>query len=192
MANESSLAADPALRLPKHLPEAFEKLIRGRHLCSQDAVYFDVHQNFATYQAVFAGLGYRLVEDAHGFVYVDREGSASEAVNQAVVFIWVLVDWMADNGLIINDVITTMTFEFEKLPHLATDRYRGYMSQVNISSRDDLWDLLRFMDTRFGFLRSVSSYDSFKLLPPVFRVLNVAMEIAMPKEEPVPPAVEAP
>lgn len=164
--------------LPPHLQEAFEALSRGRHISSYDPeLYADLQLHFETYKHVFQSLGFALESNARGFYYFEREGSASDAIEQAAIFIWVIVDWMADKGMAISEQITLHDFVTNDLPHFQTDRYRSYMERLKVADEVAVRRLLLAM-SRFGFLRSTNDFASFRFLPPVYRLLQAAEVVA--------------
>lgn len=173
-----SMAERLAALLPPKLGEAFEALVKGRHISSFDGeVFYDLQQNFDAYRTVFDALGYELHNHPRGFFYFHKAGSSSDAVEQAAVFVWIMVDWMSDQGMSITEEITTREFQLSQLPHLQSDRYRSYMERLKLPDEAQMRSLLMTMSRRFGFIRTSNDYVSFRFLPAVYRLLDAAQEV---------------
>jgi hypothetical protein len=164
--------------IPPCIKEVFEALSRGRHISAYDPeLYADLQLHFELYKHLFQALGFALESNARGFYYFEREGSASDAIEQAAVFLWIIVDWMADKGMSISEQITLHDFVTAELPHFQTDRYRSYMDRLKVTDEASVRRLLLAMN-RFGFLRSNNDYANFKFLPPIYRLLQAAEVVA--------------
>lgn len=173
MLSSEELRAD----LPEHLSKAFERMSRGRHVSSDDGdVYYDLQQRFETYQVIFESLGFPLIRNARGFFYFQKESPLSETIEQIAVFVWILVDWLADSGRSISDEILTTEFTTADLPHLKSDRYRLYAERARFGGEPLLKGVLKNM-RRLGFLRSQNELETFFFLSPIFRILEAGQAV---------------
>lgn len=166
----------PAL---EKLAEIFRELSRGRHLSSVDGeTYAALDKNPLEYKELFAQLGFELVHDARGFYYFhgSNKGIAG-GIHKIALFVYIFIDWAADRGDGITDAILAQSHELSAMPHFNSERYKGYMRQVEVTTEDQLADILRSMDN-FGFVRQLND-GRFRFLPPVYRILD-ACEVAKP------------
>jgi hypothetical protein len=142
-------------------------------------MFYDLQENFADYQAIFAGLGYTLVESPNLFYYLNNKGSNSEVVQQMLVFFWVLIDYLSDHQSTITAHLLTQELAVSELPHFTNPRYVEAMQKVKIASPAELRTLVQNMGRRFGFVRSISGddYSRFAFLPPAYRMLDATPKI---------------
>lgn len=166
--------------LPAQLAEVFRALVSGKHISAFDVELFaDLQLHFATYRELFAALGYPLGHHVRGFYYFEpsRDRRPGDTVERMAVFVWILVDWMADQGIPISEEITLRRFVVGELPHYETDRYKGYMDRLKLGTESELRNMLNAL-VRFGFARSDDDLASFFFLTPVFRLLEAAESVA--------------
>lgn len=168
--------------LPR-LDEIFDALRKGRHLASEDAdLYFDLHNNEAAFTELFARLGFELIKHPRGFYYFKGDTDISDTTARMAVFMFVLVETLADVGASVEEQIMTSLFFVEKLEHLRRERYRDIMLEAGIPTEEDLRQTLRTME-RFGFLK-MESPDSFRFKVPSYRFLDLCLEIHKETETP--------
>lgn len=160
------------------LEAIFRDLSRGRHLSVYDGeTYADLNTHADEYKTLFRRLGFELVQDARGYFYFhgSSRGVAGN-VQRLALFIYILIDWLADNGENITDAMAGRTFDIDKLPHLTSDRYRDYLKHVEVDSREGLVDIVRALDN-FGFAREQNGVFSF--LPPIYRIIDACLASGM-------------
>lgn len=156
------------------LEEIFRELSRGRHLSAADGDLFAaLEKHPSDYQALFKKLGFDLVCDARGFYYFFGARATANNVNRLALLLYILIDWLADNGEGITAALAGKSFNLNELPHLSSERYRGYLSHVGITTEQDLGETIRTMEN-FGFLAQ-SSDGTFRLLPPAHRIVDACV-----------------
>ncbi len=163
--------------LPEKLDSIFQLLSRGRHITIVDGEVWQLLNNsISEYQEVFRALGFELVSDSRGYFYF--HGSArglSDGTEKVALFIYVLVDWLADNGDNIIESLFTKEFEANTLPHLTNGRYKGYMSQVSVSDQKDLNQIINTM-SKLGFAKIEELEPlKFRFQSPVWRMLETCL-----------------
>ncbi len=84
---------------------------------------------------------------------------------------FVLKEWLADQGEPVEAVLMTSSFSIDELPHLSAGRYAGYMKETGIEGREGILDVLKTME-RYGFLVRTGGY-SFKFKAPVYRFVDL-------------------
>lgn len=160
------------LDIPARLDEIFRELSRGRHLSAHDGdLYISLEQRSDDYILLFGKLGFELVHDARGFYYFagSNRGIAS-GVQRLALFVYIFIDWLADSGENITEALAGKAFAVDALPHLSSDRYRGYLAHVDVVNAEGLADIIRTMDN-FGFAKQMGD-GSFRFLPPVHRIVD--------------------
>jgi hypothetical protein len=168
--------------LPEKLDEIFRELSRGRHLSGQDVELFTaLERRSDDYAHIFRNLGFELVHDARGFYYFfgSNRGIAG-GVQRLALFVYILIDWLADTGESITDALAGKAFTLSSLPHLASDRYRGYLSHVDVDNADGILDIVRNLEN-FGFARQIGD-GSFRFLPPVHRIVDAVLASGLDTE----------
>ncbi|MCK9382941.1 MAG: hypothetical protein M0P95_18000 [Sulfuritalea sp.] len=163
------------LDLPCKLDDIFREFSRGRHLSAQDGdIYIALEQRPDDYILLFGRLGFELVHDARGFYYFagSNRGIAG-GIQRLALFVYILIDWLADSGESITEALAGKAFAVDALPHLASDRYRGYLAHVDVENADGLADIIRTMDN-FGFAKQMGD-GSFRFLPPVHRIVDACI-----------------
>jgi hypothetical protein len=100
-----------------HLGEIFDVLRRGRH---------------------FHHLGFRLVVHQRDFFYFRGKDSLSPQASRMAVFVFILIESLADQGEPVVDTLMTRTFTIADLPHLKGARYRAYLQEAGPSDEDEL------------------------------------------------------
>ncbi len=161
--------------LPR-LAEIFDALRKGRHLAPEDAdLYFNLHNGDASYTDIFARLGFELKKHPRDFYYFQGETDISDTSSRMAVFMFILVETLADTGASAEERIMTSLFFVDKLEHLRRERYRDIMLEAGMPTEEELRQTLRTME-RFGFLR-MESPDSFRFKAPAYRFLDLCMEL---------------
>ncbi|WP_165948003.1 condensin complex protein MksE, partial [Burkholderia pyrrocinia] len=116
------------------------------------------------------------VADQHGFYYFNgsKKGLA-KGVEQYALFTYIMIDWLSDNDHGIEDGLFGASRHVRDLPHLKSERYRGYMRQIG---GDDEMNLIRIVGNmeRAGFVRQ--SADRIQFLAPTRRILKVCIDLA--------------
>lgn len=156
------------------LEDIFRELSRGRHISAADGDLFAAIEKHPTdYQKVFRKLGFDLVCDARGFYYFFGSRATANNVNRLALFLYILIDWLADNGEGITAALAGKSFNIDHLPHLGSERYRGYLAHVGIATPGDITETIRTMEN-FGFLAQGSD-GTFRLLPPAYRIVDACV-----------------
>jgi len=99
-----------------------------------------------------------------------------ETLPRIVVFSFILVDHIANEGKPIEEYLLTQHFLVSKLPHFTLDRYTNLMRQVDVHDSADLHQVLRSME-RIGWTKLISE-EEFRFLRPIHRVLDKCLELS--------------
>lgn len=161
------------------LEEIFRDLSRGRHISAFDGeLYAELEQHADEYRVLFRRLGFDLVQNARGYFFFhgSSRGTAG-GIQKLALFVYILIDWLADNGESIAEAMSGRSFDIEKLPHLASDRYKGYLKHVDVTSQDDLADIIRTLDN-LGIART-NGDGTFIFLPPIYRIIDACLASGM-------------
>ena len=178
---------DGVLDLP-HLAEVFEALRRGKHITARDGDLFHaLKTRESLFEALFARLGFRLVHHTRDFFYFLDTSNFTELSARIAVFMFILVEYLADQGETVEDTVMTRRFGYKDLPHLHGERYQTYMREAAVTTPDDLAAVVRTME-RFGFARRMDA-ETFCFDVPVYRFLDLCMDMAeqASDSEPAPP-----
>jgi len=176
------------LELP-HLAEIFEALRRGRHLCIRDGAPFHaLKQNAPLFEALFAKLGFKMIHHTRDFFYFLDTSNFTDLSSRIAVFMFILVEHLADQGEAVEEAVMTHRFAYTELPHLQGERYLTYMREAGVASPDELSTIVRTME-RFGFARRMDA-ETFCFDTPIYRFLDLCMEMAAQasRTEAAPPA----
>lgn len=187
---EGTSAPQRAMALD-HLGEVFQALRRGRHLDIDDGVlYADLKGHAEEYRALFAQLGFDLQYHPRDFFYfIDRE-NFTELSSRMALFVFLLIENLADRGEPVEETLMTRRFRLADLPHLVGDRAAGLMAEAGVSSAAELEQTVRSLE-RFGFVRRLD-VESFVFRTPAYRFLDVCLEIAAAPPRPDAPPAGAP
>lgn len=163
--------------LPR-LQEIFEELRQGKHICQADGdIYFQISERHNDFTALFRQLGFELKKHRRGFYYFHHSSSnMSTQAEKIAVFMFMLIEHLADQGDNIEDALMNRQFAYSDLPHLSTDRYRAIMHQLEIIDEEDLHDVLKNM-ARIGVVDCIND-SVFAFRSPVYRFLDICQEIA--------------
>ncbi len=158
-----------------NLKEVFDRLRRGRHICAEDGVlYHALRDNAAAFSDLFKQLGFRLENHPKDFFYFHGEGDLSETTSRMAVFVFILMEFLANQGEAVEQGIITKTFSFEELPHLKSERYRTYMKEAGVEDEEGLSNVVNNLE-RYGFAQK--RQGSFRFRAPIYRFFDVCHRI---------------
>ncbi len=160
--------------------ELFELLRKGRHVSSVDGECFkELAENETVFRKFFASLGFLLERHEKDFFYFQGSKSSSFSA-KAAVFFFILVEWISDQGGSTIQWLFEQVTHVDNLPHLERERYKKYMIETGIDSKDDLMNLLKKME-KLGFI-NFENERSFIFRKPAFRFLDLCREIKNEEE----------
>lgn len=169
MSNQSPYA------LP-HLAEAFDLLRSGYHISRDDGnLYWALHDNIDAYVDLFKHLGFRLECHPRDFYYFHGEGDLSETSSRMALFVFILVEWLADRGENVEEAVMAAPFTIEDLPHLKSERYKAAMKEVGVMDQEGIVAILRTME-RFGFVRRQGD-RVFRFRTPAYRFFDLCLAV---------------
>jgi len=169
------------LDLPK-LAEIFEALRRGKHLSMRDGdIFHALKRQHSQYEALFDSLGFKLVHHPRDFFYFFDTNNFTELSARMAVFMFILVESLADKGDSVEETVLTRRFTYKELPHLQGERCRTYMREAGVTSPEDLVKIVQTME-RFGFARRLDE-ESFMFEVAIYRFLDLCMEMAAEQEQ---------
>jgi hypothetical protein len=108
-----------------------------------------LRENLDGYQDLFHHLGFRLVVHQRDFFYFRGKDSLSPQASRMAVFVFILIESLADQGEPVVDTLMTRTFSIPDLPHLKGARYRAYLKEAGASGEDELRDCSATRTVRF-------------------------------------------
>ncbi|MDX9973792.1 MAG: hypothetical protein RBU21_12480 [FCB group bacterium] len=168
--------SNAVLDLP-HMAEVFEALRRGKHISMKDGdIYIALKRHEGAYEHLFSELGFKLVHHARDFFYFLDTSNFTELSGRIAVFMFILVEHLADQGDTVEDTVMTRRFAYKDLPHLHGERYQTYMREAGVTTADDLAAIVRTME-RFGFTRRMDA-ETFCFDVPIYRFLDLCMDMA--------------
>lgn len=168
--------SDSVMDLP-HMAEVFEALRRGKHISMKDGDLFHaLEKHEAVYEQLFSKLGFKLVHHARDFFYFLDTSNFTDLSSKIAVFMFILVEHLADQGDMVEDTVMTRRFTYNDLPHLHGERYQTYMREAGVTSPEDLAAIVRTME-RFGFARRTDA-ETFCFDVPIYRFLDLCMDMA--------------
>jgi hypothetical protein len=165
-----------------HLPDLFDRLRSGRHLCADDgALFLALRADFGTYRALFEAIGFDLVEHERGFYYFRSGEDLGKEATQLAVFFFVLVEAWGDAG---KD-LEAAAFDpgghaVDDLPHMTRESWRRCMEEAGVVTGEDLADLVRNL-ARYGFTERVGD-DRFRFRTPSWRFFDLCLEVLADSE----------
>jgi hypothetical protein len=169
-------ANEPLAELP-HLADIFQALRRGRHIDIDDgALYTALKARTELFTALFAQLGFELKHHGRDFYYFLDRDNFTELSERMAVFVFVLIEHLADRGEPIEDTLMTRVFRLGELPHLVGDRPRQLMAEAGVTTPADIEQTVRVME-RLGFVRRVDS-DGLTFRTAAYRFLDLCLEMA--------------
>ncbi len=180
--------SDGVLDLP-HLAEVFEALRRGKHISARDGDLFHALQKQERlFEALFAKLGFKLIRHTRDFFYFLDTANFTDLSARMAVFMFILVESLADQGETVEDTVMTRRFAYKDLPHLQGERYQTYMREAGITTPEDLAGIVRTME-RFGFARRMDE-ETFCFDVPIYRFMDLCMDMANQAAKAEPPSSE--
>jgi hypothetical protein len=188
-----SNAGKPSSRAMAPLPNlrgVFEALRQGRHLSRADGfLYQSLEDDREVFASLFDQLGFELKKHRRDFYYFCSPNTMSERSERIAVFMFILIEWITDQGHNIEEALMSQQFSFDELPHLTTQRHRDIMAQLGIFDGDGLRTVGTNM-IRMGFAERVND-DVFAFRCPVYRFLDICQDIARSQAQDGPGEEEA-
>jgi len=173
---KSEEKSNAVLDLP-NLAEVFEALRRGKHISARDGELFHaLKKHESLFEPLFSKLGFKMVHHTHDFFYFLDTSNFTDLSSKMAVFMFILVESLADQGDTVEDTVMTRRFDFKDLPHLQGERYQTYMREAGITTTEDLVAIVRTME-RFGFARRMDA-ETFCFDVPIYRFLDLCMDMA--------------
>ena len=167
---------NPVLDLP-NMDGIFEALRRGKHVSVRDGdLFHDLKKHELLYEALFAKLGFQMVHHSRDFFYFFDASNFTDLSERMAVFMFILVEHLADKGESVEDTVLTHRFVYKELPHLQGERYQTYMREAGVTTAEDLAGVVRTME-RFGFAKRLDE-ETFSFETPIYRFLDLCMELA--------------
>jgi hypothetical protein len=177
MSNQDENTVKAFVELPG-LQEIFEALRQGRHICQTDgAIYYNLKENHKAFTALFAQLGFELKKHRRDFYYFHSSNSMSGQSEKMAVFMFILIEHIADKGYNIESTLMNQQFAYNQLPHLKNARYKSIMSQLDVLDEDGLISIVTSMD-RTGFAERIND-SSFAFKSPIYRFLDICQDISV-------------
>lgn len=172
--------SNTVLDLP-HMAEVFEALRRGKHISMKDGdIFHALKKHQGDYEQLFSKLGFKLIRHARDFFYFLDTSNFTELSGRIAVFMFILVEHLADQGDAVEDTVMTRRFAYRDLPHLHGERYQSYMREAGVTTPEDLVTIVRTME-RFGFTRRMDA-ETFCFDVPIYRFLDLCMDMAVQAE----------
>lgn len=92
------------------------------------------------------------------------------------LFVLVMVEWVGNEHAAITPIFFDTWWHIDDLPHLAFERYREYMEQVDVNDADDLAGVIRLLET-YGFAETRTG-GTFQFRTASYRFLELCVEAA--------------
>lgn len=164
-----------------YLKEIFERLRQGYYITHEDGdIHIALCEKDEDYRAYFSLLGLDLIRHERDFFYFKRDANDASAgvttLPAIVVFAFILIESVANEGRAIDEYILTHRFSLAELQHLKTDRYKEYLKLVGIEDHGTLFKVVKSM-ARYGWVE-ISPDDSFRFLRPFHRLFDKCQEIS--------------
>lgn len=159
------------------LPELagiFHALRRGRHISSADGgIFTHLCNHFDAYCALLDELGFTLRRHPRDFFYLEDSSHFTEIAGKMALFVFIMVENIADRGLPVEETLMTGSFAVDDLPHFSSDRYRSLMREADIATPEQLSNVISHLE-RHGFIRNKPD-ERFEFLTPAYRFLDLCM-----------------
>jgi hypothetical protein len=176
MSNADEPSSRAMATLP-HLRDIFEALRQGRHLSLADgSLYQSLEDDREVFSNLFEQLGFELKKHRRDFYYFCSPNTMSERSERIAVFMFILIEWITDQGHNIEEALMNQQFISHELPHLTILRYRDILAQLGILDSDGLDTIVTNM-IRMGFAERVNE-KVFAFRCPVYRFLDICQDIA--------------
>ncbi len=158
--------------LIERLDEIFDELRRGRHISAEDGpLYWIIRDNFDCLKLLFEKLGFKLEAHQRDFYYFHGTGNLSDRSERMAVFMFILIEWLSDQGHQVEEALMTKHFKISELPHFHLERYAEYMKEAGLTGQDSLGEVLKNLE-RYGFAERMGA-DVFRFKAPVFRFVDL-------------------
>tara|TARA_B110000003_G_scaffold275612_1_gene318755 strand:+ start:182 stop:727 length:546 start_codon:yes stop_codon:yes gene_type:complete len=175
------MISDEMIRLSKSV---FPELRKGTHLSTDNCkLYQEIIENQEEMIRLYKSVGFDLIIK-DGYMYLD--GSDDSLVNKKriqdeALFFFILFPWIIEEGGDPWKYIHERTpIRIGHLPHLKTPANIDLMKRLELNDQDKLLLIIKRLKVR-GFLKP--SMDSFKLLPPAKRFLELAEQFNLPNDD---------
>ena len=169
-----------AIALPrmKSLADIFSRLNSGKHInrLSEPALWTELEEEHAAYEALFSALGFELSVDARGFAWFQFDEATSyvsKTTRQLALLFMVLFEYQADAGKNLQR-FTDWLIDTALLEALV-ERNRPLLEAEELDSVESLVQVLKSA-TNYGFVQQAGA--GWRLLPAVFRYLDRFEELA--------------
>ncbi|MES3628905.1 MAG: hypothetical protein PPP56_01930 [Longimonas sp.] len=162
-----------------HLATIFDRLRRGYHFTPSDGDLFRVLWNrFEAYKSAFSAFGLHLRKHPQNVVYLasDLDKNPGKQARTMGLFVLVMVEWVGNEHAAITPIFFDTWWHIDDLPHLAFERYREYMEQVDVNDADDLAGVIRLLET-YGFAETRTG-GTFQFRTASYRFLELCVEAA--------------
>ncbi len=158
------------------LGEVFQELRRGYHICPEDGrLHRVLRRHLDDFTRLFAALGFRLEAHARDFFYFHGTGALSDRSERMAVFLFILIEWLADQGLLVEQELLTRRFPIADLPHLRVERYAACMKEAGLQGEAGIAEVLRALE-RFGFAERLGQ-EAFRFRPAVLRFADLCHQV---------------
>lgn len=167
------------------LPELaaiFHALRRGRHISSADGgIFTHLCNHYEAYRNLLDELGFTLKRHPREFFYLEDSSHFTDIAGKMALFVFIMVENIADRGLPVEDSLMTGSFAIADLPHFSSDRYRSLMREADVATPEQLANVISSLE-RHGFIRNLPD-EKFAFLTPAYRFLDICMHYsAMSKD----------
>ncbi len=160
-----------------HLAAVFEALRRGKHLSSNDGeMYLALKKHETVFEQLFSKLGFKLMHHPRDFFYFLDQSNFTDLTAKIAVFMFILVEHLADRGESVEETVMTRRFAYNDLPHLHGERYQATMREAGVTTPEELAAIVRTME-RLGFTQGKDA-ETFRFDVPVYRFLDLCMDMA--------------
>ena len=165
-----------------NLAKIFNALRRGRHISLTDGqLYTDLNAHADDFKRIFAQLGFTMIRHPRDFFYFIDRSNFSESAARISLFMFILIENLADKGDSIEETIMSRRFNYSELPHLTGERYRNMMREAGILDMSDIENLTRSME-KFRFLERMPD-NTFTFRTPAYRFLDICIDMAPDSNE---------
>lgn len=158
------------------LAEIFDALRRGRHLCLEDgALFLHLQAHEARFQQLFVSLGFQFQSHPRGFYYFKGDDSLSDTATKLAVFMFILIEWLADQGQPVADSLLTREFAIDQLPHFSTERFQICMQEVGIKTAAEMDNVVNRLELLGFAVRPAAGRLRFRA--PAYRFLDLCLDV---------------
>ncbi|MCP3930251.1 MAG: hypothetical protein GY705_14250 [Bacteroidetes bacterium] len=155
-----------------NLAEIFDNLRKGKHICPEDKeLYYPLEQEYEAFNDLFRNLGFDLVKHPRNFYYFHSDISFTPIARRASVFMFILIEHLASEGVMVEEALTSGSISIDSLPHEENSRYQRYMDEAGITVDKSINILVRLGFAEF------QSKDNFRFRAPVYRFIDLCLQI---------------